>query len=104
MMKLRFRYTNTRITEKQTGKDDLHEHLARWTKAWGEELEPEWVHIFCHTLDTILMNWYLETEMRHGTVEWDILKEIFLLNFIFEDGFVYRRSNPGDQICDIQNA
>lgn len=33
------------------------------------------------------MNWNLETELRHGTTEWDILSEIILLMFIFEDGF-----------------
>lgn len=59
-----------------------------WTKAWGEELQLEWVHIFCHTLDTIPMNWYLETDqLRHGMVEWDVLRERFLLSFNFEDGF-----------------
>jgi len=56
-------------------------------KSWGEEPQPEWVHIFCHTLDMILMNWYLETELQHGTTEWDVLKEIFMLTFSFEDGF-----------------
>lgn len=34
------------------------------------------------------MNWYLETELRHGTAKWDFLKEGFLLTFSFEDGFV----------------
>ena len=33
------------------------------------------------------MNWYLETELRHDTTEWDVLKEGFLLTFNFEDGF-----------------
>lgn len=33
------------------------------------------------------MNRYLETELEHGTAEWDVLKESFLLNFSFEDGF-----------------
>jgi len=33
------------------------------------------------------MNWYLETELCHGTTEWDILREGFLLTFSFEDGF-----------------
>ena len=33
------------------------------------------------------MNWYLETELRHGTAEWDILREGFLLTFSFEHGF-----------------
>ena len=52
-------------------------------------MEPplEWVHIFCHTLDTIPMNWYLETELHHGTTEWDVLRKSFLLTFKFEDDF-----------------
>jgi len=33
------------------------------------------------------MNLYLETELCHGTTEWDILREHFLLTFSFEDGF-----------------
>jgi len=33
------------------------------------------------------MNWYLETELRHGTVEWDVLREEFMRTFNFEDGF-----------------
>lgn len=63
MMKLLFGYANTYITEKYIGKDDSHEHLAQWMKEWGEEPHPEWVHLFFHTLDTILMNWYLEREL-----------------------------------------
>ena len=34
-----------------------------------------------------MMNWYLETELQYGTTEWDVLKEIFLLAFSFEDRF-----------------
>jgi len=33
------------------------------------------------------MNWYMETELRHGIEEWDILREGFLLTFSFEDDF-----------------
>lgn len=33
------------------------------------------------------MNWYLEMDLHHGTSEWDILRESFLLTFSFEDGF-----------------
>jgi len=33
------------------------------------------------------MNWYLETKLRHGTAEWDVLRESFLLTLSFEDGF-----------------
>lgn len=64
MMELWFGYANTHMTKKYTGKEDPHENLAHWTRAWGEEPQPEWVHIFCHTLDTILMKWYLEKELR----------------------------------------
>lgn len=45
------------------------------------------MHIFCHTLDIIPMNRYLEMELYHGTTEWDILRESFLLTFNFEDRF-----------------
>lgn len=31
------RYANTRMIEKYTGKDDLHEHVDCWKKVWGEE-------------------------------------------------------------------
>lgn len=44
-------------------------------------------YTFCHTLDTIPMNWYLEIEVRHRTSKWDVLKERFLLTFNFEDVF-----------------
>lgn len=56
MMKLRFRYGNSCITEKYTGKDGPHDNLACWTKSLGVGPQPKWVHIFSHTLDTILMN------------------------------------------------
>lgn len=86
-MKLRFMYDNTRMKEKYSGKDDPCDHLARWTKAWGIEPQPKWVHIFYHTLDRIPMNWYLETKLCYGMAEWEILREGFLLSFNFEDGF-----------------
>jgi len=44
------------MTKKYSGKDDWHEHLVQWTKAWGEEPQQEWMHIFYQTLDTIPMN------------------------------------------------
>jgi len=50
-----------------------------------EEPQPEWVHLFYHTLDVIPMNLYIETELRHGTGKRDVLCEGFLLTFTFED-------------------
>jgi len=49
------------------------------------EAQPEWVHLFYHTLDVIPRNWYMEIELWHGTGEWDILRERFLFTFLFED-------------------
>lgn len=86
-MRLRFGCPNTILNEKYDGRDDLHDHLAKWTKSYRMKLQPEWVHLFCHTLDTIPMNWYLEIELCHDTAKWDILREGFLLTFSFEDGF-----------------
>ena len=63
------------------------DHLAKWTKVYRTKPQLEWVHLFYHTLDIIPMNWYLETELRHGTAEWDILREVFWMTFNFEDGF-----------------
>lgn len=88
MMRLRFGRPNTRLTEKYDGRDDPCDQLAKWTKAYGTKLQLEWVHLFFHTLDTIPMNQYLKTKLRHGTMEQDILREGFLLTFIFEDSFV----------------
>ena len=73
------------LTDKYDGQDDLRMHLTKLTKVYGEELQPKQVHLFCHTLDVIPMNWYIETELRHATSEWDILHEGFMLTFTFED-------------------
>jgi len=60
---------------------------VKFTNVYGLELQPEWVHIFCHTLDVIPMNWYLQIELYHGMNEWDILRQGFLMTFSFEHGF-----------------
>lgn len=62
-------------------------HLAKSTQAYGEKPQPEWVHLFYHTLDVIPMNWYIETKLLHGIGDWDILREGFMMTFSFEDGF-----------------
>lgn len=75
------------MTDKYDGKDDPHAHLAKWAKAYGANPQREWVHLFYHTLDVIPMNSYLETKLHHGTCEWDVLREGFIMIFNFEDGF-----------------
>lgn len=87
MIRFWFGHPKFRLTEKYDGINDLHRHLEKWTKVYGIEPQSDWVHILYHTLDIILMNWYLEIELRHGTVEWDILREGFFMTFSFEYGF-----------------
>ena len=82
---MQFGKPQMRLKDKYDGWDDPCVHLAKWRKVYREELQPEWVHLFCHTLDIIPMNQYIETELRHGTSEWDILYEGFLLTFTFQD-------------------
>jgi len=69
---------------KHDRKDDPPVHLAKWAKAYVAKPQPKWVHLFCHTLYVILMNWYLETELRHGTGGWDTLCEGFIMTFNFK--------------------
>jgi len=87
MMRTHFGKLKVRMTDKYDGQDDPHAHLAKWAQAYGEKPQPEWVHLFCHTLDVVLMNWYIEMKLHHGTGEWDILCEGFIMTFSFEDGF-----------------
>lgn len=48
------------MTDKYDGQDDPCMHLAKWAQAYGEKPQPKWVHLSCHTLDVIPMNWYVE--------------------------------------------
>ena len=73
MIRVRFGHPQVRLIEKYDGRNDPRDHLTKWTKVYGAEPHPKWVYLFCHTLDVILMNWYLETKTHDGTEEWDIL-------------------------------
>ena len=61
--------------------------MVRWTQAYGKKPQPEWVHLFCHTLYVIPMNWYIETKLCHGIGEWDVLHKGFVMTFNFKDGW-----------------
>lgn len=56
MVKIRFGKLELRIMDKYDGRDDPCMHLTKWIKAYGEEPQPEWVHLFYHTLDVIPTN------------------------------------------------
>ncbi len=74
-MRLQFGRPKIRLTKKYDGRNDPRNNLAKWTKFFGTEPQPKRVHLFCHTLDTIPMNLYLETEVYQSSAEWDILRE-----------------------------
>ena len=84
---MHFGHPKVRLTKKYDGRSDLRYQLEKWTNAYGAKLQLEWVHLFCHTLDVIPMNLYLETKLHHDTNEWDILRQGFVMTFKFEDGF-----------------
>ena len=88
-MKIIFGQVNTRLEGKYDGKDEPLGHIFQRTIMWGEDLMLEWVHTFIHTLEGIPMNWYFETELRHGIENWDDLVKGFLMNFSFEDDYRY---------------
>jgi len=87
MMRVHFGRSKVRLTEKYDGRNDPRDNLAKWNEVYGVKPQPEWVHLFYHTLDVIPMNWYLETEIHHGTEEWYVLRQGFLMTFSFEDRF-----------------
>ena len=86
-MRLQFGRPKVQLIEKYNGRSDPRDHLEKWTNAYGAQLQPKLVHFFCHTLDVIPMNWYLEIELCHGMDGWNILRQICLMTFIFEYGF-----------------
>jgi len=87
MMQTQFGKPKMQLIDMYDEQNDPCAHLAKWTQAYGEKPQPEWVHLFCHTLDVIPRNWYVEIDIRHGTGEWDILREGFMMKFSFEGGF-----------------
>lgn len=56
MMQISFGNPEFQIADKYDGCDDQRMHLTRWVQAYGEEPQPEWVHLFYHTLDVIPRN------------------------------------------------
>jgi hypothetical protein len=44
----------------------------------------EWTCPFIHIMEGILGNWYIDHEMRKGTIEWTNLQQNFVVTFSFE--------------------
>ena len=56
------------VQQKYTGETDPRTHIQTCEQNWSDIPEDEWAHRFIHTLDTVLRNWYTETELRRGTI------------------------------------
>ena len=68
LMAIRFSNNKEPLQQKYTGESDPRSHIQICEQNWSEIPEDEWVHLFIHTLDTVPRNWYMETELRRGTI------------------------------------
>jgi hypothetical protein len=84
LMQIRFGTEEENIAQKYTGESDPTGHVEQCRDLWSSVPETEWMHIFIHTLDTILKNWYLELEMHRETTRWEELVQRFKVTFTFE--------------------
>jgi hypothetical protein len=76
---------NESIMPKYNGLSFLADHIMKCTMTWRSIPQQEWTHLFVHTLDTILKNWYIELEVCRGTRDWEELTRNFKVMFSFEN-------------------
>ena len=75
------------VRSRFNGNTSPQEHLKQCYEAWKHVPCEEWVHRFVHTLEPVAKNWYAEVELRHGTISWDSLVDIFVLTFSINEVF-----------------
>jgi len=56
LMQVRFGTKEEDMVQKYTGESDKMGHIEQCMDLWISVSEREWMHIFIHTLDTILKN------------------------------------------------
>ena len=56
-------------------------------EAWSNIPQDKWVHKFINTLDTTLINWYLQAELCLITGDWEGMLRNFVTTFLFESEF-----------------
>lgn len=69
MLTTQFGYSSKYIQDRYTGEASPWMYIDKCvtTRHHYQIPDDESVHQFVHTLDTILMNWYIQQEMRHAT-------------------------------------
>jgi hypothetical protein len=70
-----------------TGRSCPKDHVRNYKEAWINIPREQWVHRFVNTLDTTLINWYLQAEMGLVTSEWEGMIQNFTTTFLFESKF-----------------
>lgn len=84
-MWVRFGQVETEFIDKYEIHNYPRDHIQLYMAAWGEILREEWVHGFSRTLETIPQNWYLKSELQHGTTKSASMMDGFVMTFRFED-------------------
>lgn len=86
LLKIRFdtfaRVLGDKYLRMECPKTHLKKCVATSTR--GRVRQQEWVHGFIHTLDVILVNWYIELEVCRGTHDWNEMAQNFKATFSFE--------------------
>jgi hypothetical protein len=72
-----------------TGRSYPKDHVQSCEEAWSDIPREQWVHIFFNTLDTALINWYLQAELCLVTSEWEGMIQNFITTFLFDTEFPY---------------
>jgi hypothetical protein len=52
---------------------------------WRSIMKQEWTHLFVHSLDTIMKNWYVELEVHRGTGYWEELTKKLRVTLNFQN-------------------
>jgi hypothetical protein len=67
-----------------TGRSFPKYHVRSCEESWRNIPQEKWVHKFINTLDTTLINWYLQAELRFITANWKGMTQNFVTTSLFE--------------------
>jgi hypothetical protein len=58
------------------GRSCPKDHVQSCKEAWRNIPQEKWVEKFINTLDTTLINWYLQAKLRLNTTDWEGMTQI----------------------------
>jgi hypothetical protein len=62
-------------------------HVQSCEESWSSIPQEQWVHKFINTLDTTLINWYLQVELCLTTADWQGMTQNFVATFLVESQY-----------------